>query len=213
MADNADHISLERGLVELLPLLAKRDRRVGSILTTSLADREHQFQEFFLNRRRQMPDHAEVEKCNAPILGDKHVSRVRICVKKPVDQDLMEVGANQLLGEAVGICIDERHRVQCRDLRSMHVLHRQHSSAHVAVHRTRNDDPIEASEVIAQRSQMARLDVVVQLIHQCLAKFADHRSRIRSVSPSQYDGRRTPQSHPGRPNPRSLVRRCRGAAL
>ena len=50
--------------------------------------------------------HAEVEQGEPAVLGDQQVARVRIGVEEAVDQDLVEVGLAEVLGQRLAVEVD-----------------------------------------------------------------------------------------------------------
>ena len=98
--------------------------------------------------------------------------------KNPSMKDLMQVGPDQFIGQPLRIGVDQRHRVERRDFRSAHELHRQHAGADVAVDRRRHDDTRELREVLFERSKVTGLGFVVELVHQRAAELEDHRREL-----------------------------------
>ena len=51
--------------------------------------------EVVLHLRRDASGHAEVDQREPPVVGEQHVAGVRVGVDQAVDEDLVEVGAEQ----------------------------------------------------------------------------------------------------------------------
>jgi hypothetical protein len=86
-------------LVEGLGLLAHAHHLRGGVVALAVADEEEDLEQVLLHRRAGVPDHAEVEQRDPAVVRDEHVSRVGIGVEEAVDEDLLQVGPEQLLGE------------------------------------------------------------------------------------------------------------------
>ena len=100
---------------------------------------------------------------------------MRIGVEETVNEDLVEVRLYQLIGQPLGVDVNERNRIQPRNLRPLHVLHRQDALTDVALDRCRYEDAGELGKVLFEQPKMARLYFVVELVHQRLSEFPNHR--------------------------------------
>jgi hypothetical protein len=65
----------------------------------ALADGQHQPREVLLQLRAEPPHHPQVQQRQPAVVGQEDVAGVRVGVEEAVDQDLLEVGAEQLLGQ------------------------------------------------------------------------------------------------------------------
>ncbi len=114
-------------LIEAVARLANFDRDLRRFLAPTFGDGEQQLQQIFLQTRHDAPDHAEIEKRDAVIGRDENVARMRISVEKPFDQNLVEISAEEFLGQRLAVQFHARERTQPRDFRARHILHREHT--------------------------------------------------------------------------------------
>ena len=80
-------------VLEAFELFAHADHDGRGLVSPRIGNRQHQTEQSLLNRVRQPANHAEVDERQAPIRRQQHVARMRIGVKKTIDQNLMEIGA------------------------------------------------------------------------------------------------------------------------
>ena len=107
--------------------------------------------------------HAEVEEGHAAVVRQEDVAGVRVGVEEPVDDDLVQVRAEELVGQRGAVDVDGRQRIEVRDLAALHELHRQHAFGRVPLDRKRDDDVLEALQVLRQPDEVLGLPPVVEL--------------------------------------------------
>ena len=78
------------------------------VLAAAVGHREDELQQLLLHLRLDARHHAEVEQRQPAVLGDQDVAGVRVGVEEAVHQDLVEVGAAEVLGERPAV------EVRCR---------------------------------------------------------------------------------------------------
>jgi hypothetical protein len=93
------HAPGERGPVDLAVGFDEAQQRVGRLVAASLGHGQHQRHQAVLHVRREPRDHAQVEQGQAAVFRDEHVPRVRVGVDESIDEDLLQIGAQQLVGE------------------------------------------------------------------------------------------------------------------
>ena len=54
--------------------------------------------------------HSEVEEGHSPVVGQEDVAGVRVGVEKPVDDHLLQVRAEELVGQRGAVDVDGRQR-------------------------------------------------------------------------------------------------------
>ena len=96
---------------------------------------------------RRVADHAEVEQRDAAVAGDEDVARMRIGVESPVDQHLLQVGAEELLGQRRAFQLEAGQRAERGDLAPFDVVHREHAARAVVRDRLRHLDQLEFREI------------------------------------------------------------------
>ena len=136
---------------------------VGGLLAAPLAHRQEQLEQPLLHLRRDAPHHPHVDQPDAEVRGDEHVAGVRVGVEEAVHQDLLEVGAEQFLGERAAVHLHARQRAELGDLFPRHVPHGEHARGGVVPHGAGHHDAGEVAQVLAQRGEVLRLGAVVQL--------------------------------------------------
>ena len=104
------------GFVELGELLAERDGDFRRFFAAAFADRQQQLQQPILHLRAEPADHAEIDQRQQAVVGDEHVAGMRIGVEDAVDDDLLQIGAHQRVGEHVALEIEAHQRTDLRDL-------------------------------------------------------------------------------------------------
>ena len=104
LGDDLADATAEIGLVEILRLLfAQRERALRGFLARPSP--------IAISRRKRpsrmsggnLSHHAEVEERDAPVLRQEDVAGVRIGVEEPVDHDLVQVGAEELVGQGAAV--------------------------------------------------------------------------------------------------------------
>jgi hypothetical protein len=88
---------------------SENDHRGGFVAAT-IGNGQHQPKELLLHTRRQSSHHAEVDEGQPAIGCEQHVAGMRVGMKQPVDQDLMEVGAKEVAGQTTAIDLGPLHR-------------------------------------------------------------------------------------------------------
>ena len=163
------------------PASSNPSRRSPSSMSTSAASSgspfggaDQQFEQPLLNPGRQLADHPEIDQRHPAVVGQEHVAGMRVGVKEPVDDDLMQIGAHQLAAQLLAVDVDARQRAERGDLRAEDVVHRQHARRRVVVHRLRHDDRRELGEMLAERPEIARFVAVVELGERRLAELRHH---------------------------------------
>jgi hypothetical protein len=167
-----------RPLVEPVPALADLERKVGGLVAAAVAEREHHLEQLLLHARRDARDHAQVEQRDLLVGREEHVAGVRIGVEEAVDEDLLEIRAEELVGDRRPVDLEQRHRADVGDLPAVDEIHRQDAPRAVILHRPRDDDAVEARERVRQRRQVARFLVVIQLGEQRLPEFGDDAAEL-----------------------------------
>ncbi len=99
---------------------------------------------------------------------------MRVGVEEPVDEDLVQIGAEQLERQAGPVDLLPHQRRQRRDLLPFHHLHRQHPGAGVIVDRAGHDEARERREVVGDARQVARLTPVIEFLGNHAAELVDH---------------------------------------
>ena len=97
-------------LLKALLRLAQLNRQRCRFVAAPLADGEQELQDVLLRLRRDVPDHAQINQSDAIIIGQKNISRMRVCVKDSVNQNLSEVSAEKLFGQTIAVYVHQRQR-------------------------------------------------------------------------------------------------------
>jgi hypothetical protein len=114
------------------------------------------------------------------VLGQQHehVPRVRVRVEVPVDGDLLEVRARQLVGERREVVLQAGERRDAADLHAAHALGRQHPLGAVRLHDARHEHARELGQGAPERRRVARLDAVVQLVRERALELLHHADHV-----------------------------------
>ena len=99
---------------------------------------------------------------------------MRIGVEHAVAQHLLEVGAEQRIGEALAVELKARERAHLGDLGAGNELHRQHARGAVVHHRLRDDDLGNLLEIAAEGDEVHRLLAEIELAQERLPEFIEH---------------------------------------
>src|SRR5437660_12243032 len=91
---------------------------------------------------------------------------MRIGVKVPVDRDLLEVGARELVGDRLEIVIEPRERRDLGDLYATHAVGREDALRRVRLDHARNEEPRELGERAPERRSVAGVDAGIQLVRE-----------------------------------------------
>ena len=83
------------------------------------ADREQQLQQLLLPVGVQAAHHPEIEERDAPVVGQEDVAWMRVGVEEAVDDDLVQIGAEQLQRQPLAVDLLPRQRREIRDLPSL----------------------------------------------------------------------------------------------
>jgi hypothetical protein len=86
---------------------------------------------------------------------EEDVARMRIGMEDAIDQDLMKVGAKQVVAERHTIDLGPLHAADRRDLYPVDVVHRQDPRRRVVVDRQRDDDALEITELMCEGRRCA----------------------------------------------------------
>ena len=78
--------------------------------TPPVTERQQQRDEAVLHLRGDARGHAEVDQREPAVVGEQHVAGVRVGVDEAVDQDLVEVGAEQRAGERRPVHLHQAQR-------------------------------------------------------------------------------------------------------
>ena len=99
-ADQIGHDPPHVRRVEVVePFAERRDRRCRFI-APAVGNREHQPEQLFLQRAREASDHAEVDERQPAVARQQHVAWMRVGMEQAVDENLLQVGAEQIPASA-----------------------------------------------------------------------------------------------------------------
>ena len=100
----------------------------------------------------------------------KTLPGVRIGVKQTVDEDLIEYAWMSSSASPSASTSMSATGFSAVTFVPLHVFHRQHPLADIALDRRGDDDAPNSGEVPFEEAEMVRLDLVVELVHQRLAE-------------------------------------------
>ena len=135
-------------------LLRHLERVIGGLLAPAVADREHHLNSVSWSRGESR---ATIPRSSSAIrlsVGEEDVARMRIGVEEAVDQNLLQVGPEQVLDQLVGIHLQERQRADLGDLLTRDVIHGEHAGGGVVGHRLRHHEVLVGGEVLPQPLQI-----------------------------------------------------------
>ena len=138
-----DHLAdpaTELGFVGAVTLLADLDGDGRGVVAMPLADRHHELQQLLLQARADPRHHPDVQEGDASVLREDHVAGVGIGVDEPVDEDLLQVRSEQLVGQQCPVDVDLAERTQVRDLLTLDELGGQDEGGAVVLDDRRNHD-------------------------------------------------------------------------
>ncbi len=172
--DGAPHLHF----LEVVAALAKGQEHVRGVVAVSLANGENELEQLLLHLSGNVADHAEIDQCDAAIGRQQHVARMRVGVEHAVDQDLLQVRAEEILGQRRAVHLGPFDAADGRDLRSADVVHREHAGGREIVHGQRHDDVLEVAQLVCDGDQVAGLLAVIELRQQRVLEFLDDARRI-----------------------------------
>src|SRR5437762_641847 len=165
---------LEFFLREIVPSLADLDRDVSGVVAAAFGDREEKLEQLLLQSRHDSAHHSEIDQRDPVIFRDENISWMRIGVKKTVDQNLLEIGAEKFLSQGGAIEFHPGEGAEVGDFLAIHVLHRQHARAAVIGDRFRDDDVRKLPQMFADGGEVTRFLAVIEFADKTLAKFIEH---------------------------------------
>jgi hypothetical protein len=175
LGDQLGHPSAHLRLVELVRLLADPDGEGGRLVALPVADGEEELEQAVLHRRADPGHHPQVEDGDVRAVGEEDVAGMGIGVEEPVDEDLLHVGLEELLGQIRPVDLEPGERADRGDLAPADVVHGQHARRRVVLDGERDDDPLELGQVAAERHEVLRLEPVVQLAREALPELIEDR--------------------------------------
>src|SRR5207237_8683166 len=98
---------------------------------------------------------------------------MRIGVKETIDEDLLEVGAKNFLGQGVAVEFHSGEGTEVGDFFAVYVMHRQNPGGAVIGDRLRDDDVFEFLEVVADGGEIRSFLPVIQFPQQTFAKLVE----------------------------------------
>ena len=106
-----------------------------------------------------------------------------IGVEHAVDEDLLQIGAEQLVGERRAVDSVHSTGLTAVIFGARDVIHRQDARRRVVVDRQRHDEALEVAELVREGHEVARLLAVIELREQRPAELLEHALRIDARSP------------------------------
>src|SRR5262245_22504225 len=103
-------------------------------------------------------------------------------MKEAVDEYLLEVGPEKVIGQPLAVDLHAPEGAQGGDLLAMDVLHGEEPAGHVTRHRARDKESGKIPEVLADRSEAARLVFVVELAEEALPELGNDPARPQAVA-------------------------------
>src|SRR5688572_32745206 len=103
-------------------------------------------------------------------------------MEETIDEDLLEIGFEELLGESGSIDIQHRDRAQGSHLVAADALHREHSAGAITADRLGHLDPLEFLQVLTESQEILRFAFVIKLVLNGAAKFLQ--DGRESIAPS-----------------------------
>ena len=125
------------------------------------------------NRTRAAPP-SRGQESESAIVRQEDVAGMRIGVEDAVQQNLLQVRLEELVGDRLRIDVGQNDGVERRELGSVDVVHRQDAGGRVVPNGLRNDDAPESGERAPDRFHVARFLPVVELGGERLAELDDH---------------------------------------
>ena len=135
-------------------LLADPHDLLRGFVALPVAHRNQDLEEMLLHHRSGVPDHAQVEQGDPPFVRDEDIPRVGIGVEEAVDQNLLQVGLEDLFGEERPLYVLFAQRPERRDLLALDVVHREHAARAVIEDGLGHHDQLEFLQVLAHRDQV-----------------------------------------------------------
>jgi hypothetical protein len=117
LRDDVGDAARERGLVGVLAPLAEQQQRLRRVVGAVVRHREQELQQPVLQSRERCATMPRSMSAIFPFTHE-HVARMRIGVEQAVAQHLLEVRAEERVGEALAVELDARERAERRDLRA-----------------------------------------------------------------------------------------------
>jgi hypothetical protein len=186
VGDRAPHLRL----IEVFAPFAERNQDLRRRVPAPLADCQDQLEELLLRRARNASDHPEIDERDASVWRQQHVSRMRIGVEHAVDQNLLQIGAEEILGERDPVHFGPFHAADRGDLGPRDIIHRQHSRSCEVVDWQRHDDMLEVAKLVSDRHEVACLLAIIEFRHQRPFEFIDDACGVHiRCSPDAIDDR------------------------
>src|SRR5512143_42749 len=186
-ADELDDAPRHLLLVELGELVADLLDLARRLVAVPLAHGDHEPQELVAQRGGEARDHAEIEEGDAAVVREKDVSGMRVGVEEAVEERLLEVGPEELLGEGASVDVELREGAQRGDLLARDEVHRENARRRVVVDRLRHDDVVELREGRTESDHVLGFLPVVELLEESLAELFEHRLDVEGLGVSRED--------------------------
>ena len=174
LLDEGDDLALEPGRIPAVAFLAEAGHDRSHLAAVALAQGEEQADQRILQLRADPGHHAQIDQRETAVGGQQHVPRVRVGVDEAVDQDLVEVGVEELGGQGAPVVSLAGERAERADVAAIDQVHRQHERGGVVVDRLGDDDAVVGGEVRAEQAEVGGLEPVVELGHDRAAELLDH---------------------------------------
>ena len=106
---------------------------------------------------------------------------MRVGVEEAVDQDLLEVGAEEFVGEIGAVHLQPGQRADLGDLAALDELQREHARGGEVLERLGHDEPLEVFEIGPQCDQVAAFVAEVELPDQAALELIEHGAQLEAV--------------------------------
>lgn len=163
-------------------------RRKLSLLSSSSYQR-------LLVPRRELRDVAEIHVGDPPVPQREDVARVRVSVEQAKFEQLPQPGDDAAADKRVDVYPGRDDGGRVGAAHPVDPLHREHSLAAQVVAHPRDLDRGIPLEVAAEVTRVARLQGVVELLQQLLAKLVDDQLGV-AAEPAQRERRDEPRERP-----------------
>ena len=179
LADDLGDAAPETRGVGAFALLGDQQQHLHRLVGPVVADREQELQQPVLQRGAHARHHAQVDERDA-LVEEEDIARMRIGMEQAIAQHLLEVGAEQRIGQPFAVELEARERAQLGDLGAGDELHRQHARAGIGHDRLRDDDLGDRLQIVADGDEVQRLLAEVELAQHRLAELLEQERQPES---------------------------------
>ncbi len=189
------HVVHERVALEAGEHLPHLDQRLCQPVAVVVGEVQEETHDPLAHREREPRRHAEVDERDADLRlavagralvhrreEDEDVPRVRVGVEVPVDRDLLEVGARELVHHRLEVVLQPRERRDGLHPHAADPLRGEDALGAVGPDHAGHDDALVLCQVAPEERGVPRLGAVVQLVGQRALELLHHAHHVHPLA-------------------------------